>query len=133
MRTINIEIKKQRPDPNPKPNPNTNPNPKPYPNPNPNPYSVTNISIHSSHYVGQTMSIRSLKKIKETINEKQKRRAESLVHVEKRKAVKETVDCVYEQVDELHVELSEAKSRVKEAQKDNTYHQYRDQEGETGP
>ena len=69
------------------------------------------------------MSIRSLKKIKETINEKQKRRAESLVHVEKRKAVKKTVDHLYEWVDELHVKLSEAKSRVKEARKDTASHQ----------
>ena len=41
-----------------------------------------------------------------------------MVHVEKRKAVKETVDHLYEWVDELHVKLSEAKSRVKEARKD---------------
>ena len=69
------------------------------------------------------MSIRSLKKIEETINEKQKRRAEYVVHVEKRKAVEETVDHLYEWVDESHVKLSEAKSRVKEARKDTAYHQ----------
>ena len=68
------------------------------------------------------MSIRSLK-TGETINEKQKRRAESVVHVEKRKAVEETVDHLYEWVDKLHVDLSEAKSRVKEARKDTASHQ----------
>ena len=46
-----------------------------------------------------------------------------MVYVEKRKAVEETVDRLYEWVDELHVELSEAKSRVKEARKDTASHQ----------
>ena len=46
-----------------------------------------------------------------------------MVHVEKRKAVEETVDHLYEWVDELHVELSEAKSRVKEARKDTASNQ----------
>ena len=69
------------------------------------------------------MSIRSLKKIEETINEKQKQRAESVVHVETRKAVEETVDHLYEWVDELYVEISEAKSRVKEARKDTASNQ----------
>ena len=46
-----------------------------------------------------------------------------MVYVEKRKAVEETVDRLYEWVDELHVELSEAKSRVKEARKYTAYHQ----------
>ena len=46
-----------------------------------------------------------------------------MVHIEKRKAAEETLHRLYEWVDELYVELSEAKSRVKEAQKDNTYHQ----------
>ena len=63
------------------------------------------------------------KKTEETINEKQKRRAESVVHVEKRKDVEETVDHLYEWVDEFHVKLSEAKSRVKEARKDTASHQ----------
>ena len=62
------------------------------------------------------------KKNEETINENPKRRAESVVHVEKRKAVEETVGHLYEWVDELQVELSEAKSRVKEAQKDAAFH-----------
>ena len=61
---------------------------------------------------------RKFKKIEETLNEKQKRRAEPVVHVEKRKAVEKTVDHLYEWVDELHVELSEAKSRLKETWKD---------------
>ena len=55
------------------------------------------------------MSIRSLK-IEETINEKQKWRAEYVVHVEKRKAFEETVDHLYEWVDKLHIKLSEDKS-----------------------
>ena len=62
------------------------------------------------------------KKPEETINKKQKRRAESMVHIEKRKAVEETVDHLYGWVDEFHVELSEAKSRVKEARKDTASH-----------
>ena len=45
-----------------------------------------------------------------------------MVYVEKRKAVEETVDRLYEWVDELHVELSEAKSRVKEERKDTASH-----------
>ena len=45
-----------------------------------------------------------------------------MVHVEKRKAVKETVDHLYEWVDELQVDISDAKSRVKEARKDTAYH-----------
>ena len=69
------------------------------------------------------MSIRNFKKIEETLNEKQKRRAGSVVHVEKREAVEETVDHLYEWVEELHIELSEAKFRVKEAQKDTASHQ----------
>ena len=50
--------------------------------------------------------------------EKQKRRAESAEHVETRKAVELTVDKLYKWIDELHVELSEARSTVKAAQKD---------------
>ena len=46
-----------------------------------------------------------------------------MVHVEKHKAVEETVDHFYEWVDELHVEISEAKSRVKEARKDTASNQ----------
>ena len=53
---------------------------------------------------------------------KQKRRAGSVVHVEKRKASKETVDHLYEWVDELHVDISGGKSRVKEARKDTASH-----------
>ena len=45
-----------------------------------------------------------------------------MVHVEKRKAVEETVDHLYEWVDELHVEISESKSIVKEVRKDTAYH-----------
>ena len=67
------------------------------------------------------MSIITLK-TRGTLNENQKRRTESMVHIEKRKAVEETVDHLYEWVDELHVELSEAKSRVKESRKDDAYH-----------
>ena len=46
-----------------------------------------------------------------------------MVHVEKRKASEEIVDHLYEWVDELYVEISEAKSRVKEARKDTASHQ----------
>ena len=66
---------------------------------------------------------KKFKKIEETPNEKQKRRPESVVHIEKRKAVEETVDHFYEWVDELYVDISEAKSRVKEEQKDTASHQ----------
>ena len=66
---------------------------------------------------------KKFKKIEETLNEKQKWRAESVVYVEKRKAAEETVDHLNECVEELHVELSEAKSRVKEARKDAASHQ----------
>ena len=45
-----------------------------------------------------------------------------MVHVEKRKAVEETVDRLYEWTDELHVEISEAKSREKEARKNAASH-----------
>ena len=45
-----------------------------------------------------------------------------MVHIENQKAVKETVDHLYEWVDELHVELSEAKSRLKEVRKDAASH-----------
>ena len=38
-------------------------------------------------------------------------------HVEKRKAVEATVDQLYEWIDKLHVELSEAKSTVKATRK----------------
>ena len=48
-----------------------------------------------------------------------------MVHVEKRKAVEETVDRLYEWVDKLHVELNEAKSRVKEERKETASHQTR--------
>ena len=41
--------------------------------------------------------------------EKQKRRAESVTESEKRKAVEATVDELHEWIDELHVELPEAK------------------------
>ena len=46
-----------------------------------------------------------------------------MVHVEKRKAVEYIVDHLYEWVDELHVDLSKAKSRVKEVRKDAVSHQ----------
>ena len=58
------------------------------------------------------------KKNEETLNEKKKPQAESVVHVEKRKAVEDIVDHFYEWVDKLHVDLSKAKSRVKEVRKD---------------
>ena len=45
-----------------------------------------------------------------------------MIHVEKRKAVEETVDHLYEWVDELHVKLSKVESRVKEAWKDAASH-----------
>jgi hypothetical protein len=51
------------------------------------------------------------------LREKSKRRAEVAVTVEKRKAVEKTVDDLHDWVDELHVELLDAKASAKRAEK----------------
>ena len=59
-----------------------------------------------------------LAKQSESIHEEKKRRRENTAtQVQKRKAVEATVDDLYEWIDELHDELSQAKADVKQAEK----------------
>ena len=59
-----------------------------------------------------------LAKQSESIHEeKKKRRADTAAQVQKRKAVEATVEDLYEWIDELHNELSQAKADVKQAEK----------------